>query len=158
MKKPKRILKPEKYPLLSKKSNQFIDRIVKVSKIEFPETLTFNEGYISEIKCKILWEKPPAREYLEMEIVIRSHFVWKRILVMMTIEELNLILKKSYYKRYFKFFKNILKQKECSFRDGFDSYFHCKGFDLTVLQIINTEIAKEVNNQYYTHDLLKLAS
>ena len=150
MGKPKRILKPEKYPLLSTKTNQFIDKIIRVSKPKFPETFTINDGYMSGIKRTQF--AYPHTDYIEMHLVIKPYFGWASISVMMTAGEFYQIAKKSYDKRFLKLFQRLIERGNVPFRDFFDSYVHFRGAELTVFQVVDDEIKSE----YYTNGIIKL--
>jgi hypothetical protein len=144
MKKPKRFWKLRKYPLVSSKNNQFIEKIIRVTKPNFPATFRINDGYISGIK----WEQlADPMEYIEMDIINKSHSGWKSIKVMMTAEEFNQLTKKAYNKSIFKFFQYALRQKEVMQNHDFGSYFHFRGIDLNLFQVSNSE------SMYYTNGI-----
>ncbi len=117
---------------VTEKKNCFLDKIIHVKKLQLPETVTFNEGYISSVKrSHIISISKKDVDYVTVKIITKISAGWVCIEVMMTWDDFSIAIQKSFDSHKATFFIGMAKgiSGVFSYRKNFGTYIPAKDFD-----------------------------
>ncbi len=117
---------------VTEKKNRFLDKIIHVKKVQLPETVSFNEAYISSVKrSHIISMSNKDVDYVMVKIITKIPAGWVCIQVMMTWDDFSTAIRKSYNARDAAFFIGVTKGifGGFSYRKDFGTYIPLKKSD-----------------------------